>query len=260
MFTKEVVKKCVDMARSVDMQASSVDPKFYESGFLANVFGVYTTPFYPNLDSIRSIEDLWRSFYPRLATDKQKAELIVGWVHLLDSSFNITTDSVLAQFKVIMNRQAADSSAGQSKGIRYQFLDPFVIIAKDIDSELSKKKSGNFSADTLIFKNNQSAFEYATKFCSTSLFDGAVIPALVRGIKNLGSVFVLQINVCLDGVVYDELITIDSHNDIVPDTLIAVLCSVESGIKILLPIAVLEPTYNLTNGWIIKRKIGTDSF
>ncbi|MBA4314677.1 MAG: hypothetical protein C0422_05020 [Alcaligenaceae bacterium] len=132
MLSDSKIIECVDIARRLCESSGRKDSRFYAKGFLAKTFGIYTKPQYPKGFEIRSIEDLWVRFQPRSADDLQKATLLAEWSLLLGIPETSTKEQVLDRITLIKKRQQLNYQEGLAKGIKYQFMNPFESLCREI--------------------------------------------------------------------------------------------------------------------------------
>lgn len=133
MFSHENIIHCIDLARQFSEQKGSKDSKFYEKGFLANVFGIYTKTYYPKENEIQTIVQLWHRFAPKYLSDIEKAKLLTEWTRLLGIKKEITPEIILNEVAIIRQRQKEDYAKGRDKGIYYSFMDPFNSIVRELN-------------------------------------------------------------------------------------------------------------------------------
>lgn len=135
MFNDSDIARCIDLARGLAERTGPKEPKYYEPTFLARIFGYYSKPRYPSQIDISSLEDLWVHFEPRFASNEQKAELLIAWIGLLNFANTFTVPMILEKVDAIRERHKSQYSDGLSTGIRYHFMAPFHLIARELDEQ-----------------------------------------------------------------------------------------------------------------------------
>jgi hypothetical protein len=257
MLTKVNIVRCVDLARTLAEQAGPKEAKYYRRNFLSKFLGIYSKVFYPDVNTVHGVEDLWRAFEPRLATIKQKAELLASWVKVIRPDYICESQVILDKFEALKARHVVQNEAARARGSRYQFMDPFRTIARELDSTTLKVILSNSeqSKSAIYFKSNAAALEYAIAYGSNSFFDGAVLVGLVTSVKNLGSLSVIKVKVAVESTNQEDYTTVEAEHGIEAGDFLAFLCGIQEEKSVLVPIAKLEPALHPTEGWKIKSKI-----